>query len=87
MLHPDVVLGALPGYGSNAHNSRPVSASRAAARLYAVLRYRTLSIMIGVASKAPGLEPNSAFGISPGLHVHACSSWWTFAGVMSGRVE
>src|SRR3989442_10130645 len=73
--------------GSNDHSSFPVSASSATARLYAVLRYSTLSIMTGVFSNGPGREPYSDLGTSAVLHSHARSSRLTLAGVMSGSVE
>src|SRR2546428_13938821 len=68
--------------GSNDHSSFPVSASSATARLYAVLTYRTLSIISGVFSNAPGRLPYSALGIYPGLHSHARSKRLTLAGVL-----
>jgi hypothetical protein len=42
----------------------PGSASSAATLLYGVVTYKTPSIISGVASKKPGIVPNSSIGVS-----------------------
>ena len=55
--------------------------------LYGVVTYSTPSIISGVASKKPGVVPNSSSGVSQCFHSQATCSRWTFWGVISVSVE
>src|SRR4029453_19184457 len=68
---PDKIWPSLYASPSNRHSSLPVSASSAALLLYGVVTYNTPSIMRGVASKKPGVVPNSAIGVSQCFHCQA----------------